>query len=381
MQTKSFCNSVLKYLTKTRLIFVTFLVIIVSCKKDLKISESNNPLSIDNAKLTAAATVTPFATGFNNPRGLEFGPDGYLYVAEAGVGGTNNSSALCPELSGDDPYLGSPTGGRISKVNPTTGERTDVSTSLPSAVSGMGDVLGVADVTFIGNTLYALLSGGGCSHGVPSIPNGIVKVNSDGSISVVADLGSWQVTHPELNPPPDIEPEGTWYSLSAVHGDLYALDPNHSGLVKVTTDGSITRVADITATQGHIVPTALAYKGNFYVGNLNTFPIVDGSSNIYKITPSGETKIAETGFTTVLGLVFDNRDRMYVLENTTGNNMFPTPFTGTILRVNPNGTRDVVASGLPFPTGMTLGPDGNLYVSIWGFGQPPGGGEVWKVTL
>jgi hypothetical protein len=34
-----------------------------------------------------SANVTVFASGFNNPRGLKFGPDGYLYVAEGGAGG------------------------------------------------------------------------------------------------------------------------------------------------------------------------------------------------------------------------------------------------------------------------------------------------------
>jgi hypothetical protein len=48
----------------------------------------------------------------------------------------------------------------------------------------------------------------------------------------------------------------------------------------------ITRIADISASQEHIVPTVVAYDGNFYVGNLNTFPIVDGSSKILKITPA-----------------------------------------------------------------------------------------------
>ena len=34
------------------------------------------------------ANVTVFASGLNNPRGLVFGPDGDLYVAEGGLGGT-----------------------------------------------------------------------------------------------------------------------------------------------------------------------------------------------------------------------------------------------------------------------------------------------------
>src|SRR6476619_1591097 len=38
--------------------------------------------------LQARATVTTVASGLVNPRGLNFGPDGALYVAEAGSGGS-----------------------------------------------------------------------------------------------------------------------------------------------------------------------------------------------------------------------------------------------------------------------------------------------------
>jgi hypothetical protein len=168
--------------------------------------------------------------------------------------------------------------------------------------------------------------------------------------------------------------------MIAVGGDLYAVEPNHGELDKITPEGQISRVIDISASQGHIVPTAVAYHGNFYVGNLNTFPIVDGSCKILKITPSGHVKVAVEGLTTVLGVVFDQRDRLYVLENTTGGNPFPTPGTGKILRLQPDGTSDEIATGLNLPTAMTFGPDGNIYVSSWGFG-PPGMGEIDKVTL
>jgi hypothetical protein len=45
------------------------------------------------APATASATgppeaaSSPFATGLTNPRHIRFGPDGMLYVAEAGIGG------------------------------------------------------------------------------------------------------------------------------------------------------------------------------------------------------------------------------------------------------------------------------------------------------
>jgi hypothetical protein len=34
-----------------------------------------------------------------------------------------------------------------------------------------------------------------------------------------------------------------------------------------------------------------------------------------------------------------------------------------------------------FPTGLTMGPDGALYVSNFGFGLPAGAGEIKRVAL
>jgi hypothetical protein len=327
-----------------------------------------------------AGTVTVFATGLEYPRGLKFGPDGYLYVAEAGSGGTMSTDGICDQVIPPvGPYLGGFTS-RISKVA-SDGTVTTVADNLPSGVNAIGDVLGIADVAFIRGTLYALSSGGGCSHGFANDDAAILRVNSDGTTNSIADLSVFQKANPVANPNPlDFEPDGSWYSMIAVRGDLYAVEPNHGELDKITPEGQISRVIDISASQGHIVPTAVAYHGNFYVGNLNTFPIVDGSSKILKITPSGQVKVAVEGLTTVLGVVFDQRGRVYVLENTTGGNPFPTPGTGKILRLHSDGTSDEIATGLNLPTAMTFGPDGNIYVSSWGFG-PPGMGEIDKVTL
>ena len=55
--------------------------------------------------------------------------------------------------------------------------------------------------------------------------------------------------------PPDFEPDGTPYSMNAVSGNLYVIEPNHGELDRITPQGNISRVIDISATQGHIVPT------------------------------------------------------------------------------------------------------------------------------
>ena len=170
--------------------------------------------------------------------------------------------------------------------------------------------------------------------------------------------------------------------MIAVGGDLYAVEPNHGELDKITPGVGVSRVVDISASQGHIVPTAMAFhNGNFYVGNLNTFPIVQGSSKVLKITPTGQITVVRRNLTTILGLAFDSAGRLYVLENTTGN-QFPTPGTGKVIRIEPTGNRTLIASGLFLPTAMTFGPDGALYVSNVGFGPPPNGlGQVLRITI
>lgn len=42
----------------------------------------------------------------------------------------------------------------------------------------------------------------------------------------------------------------------------------------------------------------------------------------------------------------------------------------------------MIATGLSFPTAMTFGPDGALYVSNLGFGGPtPGLGQILRITV
>jgi len=174
------------------------------------------------------------------------------------------------------------------------GTRSTVVDHLPSSQDALPthDTMGVADVAFIGGQLYAVLAGGGCSHGNPDTPNAVIHIDRGaGTWEQVADLSQFVMTHPVAHPEPDdFEPDETFYSMIAVRDSLYVVGPNHGQVLTVKPNGDVRQLIDISATRGHIVPTAIAVGGGLFhgeirlVGNLNTFPIVPGTSQILDIS-------------------------------------------------------------------------------------------------
>ena len=340
------------------------------------------------ASTAFSPNVTVLASGLNNPRGLTFGPDGNLYVAEGGTGGAlTTTAAQCAQVVPPvGPYSGGMTADILRFAANGSG-KTVVAAGLPSSQTSPalgGLTSGVADLAFIGSQLYGLTAGAGCSHGLAGTSNGVLRVNGNGTTTQIANLSAFLAAHPVAHPEPDdFEPDGTWYSMVSVRGNLYAVEPNHGEIDRISpTSGAIARVVDVSASQGHIVPTALAYHGNFFVGNLGTFPIAPGTEKVLKVTPSGRLKTWATGLTTVLGLDADANGRLYVLETMTApGGPGPTQIgTGKIVRIEHSGAVTTIATGLSLPTGMTIGPDGSLYVSNLGFAGA-GAGQILKVSV
>src|SRR5437763_12368728 len=90
----------------------------------------------------AAASVTTVMSGLDNPRGLAFGPEGALYVAEAGRGG----SGPCAVLRGTVQSCYGATGA-VSRL--WRGQQERIATGLPSAVRA-GEVTGPHDIAMLG---------------------------------------------------------------------------------------------------------------------------------------------------------------------------------------------------------------------------------------
>jgi hypothetical protein len=348
------------------------------------------------AQLSSNAAV--YASGLEAPRGLKFGPDGDLYVAEAGTGGTISTvSTSCKQVPAPiGPYHGGSTG-RISKLD-KSGKRTTVASGFPSAVAAQGDLQGVADIAFLSGTLYAVTGGGGCSHGNASSPNIIARVNTKtGSWSAIANVSQFLQSHPDAYPNlADFEPDGVFYSLIAYDNRLYTLEPNHGQLFSTSASGDLREELDISKQQGHIVPTSVAVNGGrFYIGNLGLFPITPDSSKVMSFNVGGcqwpfvvglgcgdeveklRLTGSRAGFTTVVAVDFGPDGLLYALELSAATGL-PTPGDGKVVRLSSAGDIEDVATGLSVPTGMTFGPDGYLYVSNFG-GAPTG--QILRISV
>jgi DNA-binding beta-propeller fold protein YncE len=138
------------------------------------------------------------------------------------------------------------------------------------------------------------------------------------------------------------------------------------------------------------VPTSveLGSDGAYYVGQLTGFCFPVGAANVFTVTESTGVSIFESGFTNIVDIAFDDLGNLYVLEmakdglSLLEGQLFaggPVTATGQLIKVAPDGTQTVLASdGLIAPTGMTVGPDGNIYVSNNGIFS--GTGEVVRIS-
>jgi glucose/arabinose dehydrogenase len=331
----------------------------------------------------AAGAPPVVASGLTNPRGMTWGADGTLFVALAGNGGTNPAvgETLPPPLG---PEAGGGPSAAVASIG-TDGCPVAVATGLPSSLDLLGSVVGVADVAILGEQLYALVSGGGGSHGNPDQPSGLYRVYADGSFELAADLQAWFKANPVAHPA-EIKPDGQWYAMVAAPDGsaVWVVESNGGQVVTVTPDGTITRVADLS--QGHLVPTgiALAPDGGVYVGYLTPFPFVDGTSRVDRVAPDGTVSTVWSGLSMVTGIAVAPDGTLYATEMATGDPASMEeppfqPFTGRVVRQTGADGLEEVATGMLFPVNLRFSPDGGLYVALPSVGADNGEGVILQL--
>jgi hypothetical protein len=330
----------------------------------------------------AQGTFEVVASGLDNPRGLAFGPEGALYVAEAGSGG----DGTCIPSPGSPPgtlRCYGPTGA-ITRIWRGTQER--VATGLPSLATAAGEAVGPHDISFQGRGgAYVTIGLGGDPTTVRSAlgPAGalfgtLIHVAASGQWKAIADISAHEALENPAGGPIDTNP----YGLLAEPGARIIADAGANTLLRLEANGGISTLAMFPSRPARptdAVPTAVVRgpDGAYYVSQLTGVPFTDGAANIFRVVPGGSPEVFLVGFKTVIDLDFGPDGSLYVLQHATGPVFFGGP--GRVIRVAPDGTRTIVAPAVALsrPTSIVVGADGAVYVS--NKGTSVGTGEVLRI--
>ncbi len=306
--------------------------------------------------------VTIVAAGLVNPRGFTFDGDGSILVA---LGGRGDLTA------------------QVARIDPA-GCPEIVLDGYPTARVAFGAIAGFADVAVLKGETYALLAGGDIDRDFAV--NGLYRLDGDGEATLLADLSSFIRDNPVAEIPGDYDTDGQPYDLLPLEdgSGFWVSEGNSNQLFRVGLDGTIVRVADLSA--GHPIPTGLAPgpDDGVYVALFTAAPYAEGTAKVIFVSPDGDVRDVWTGLTMPTALAIGPDGSLYATEMATGHGEDPDligPGTGRIVRQTGPDSLEPVATGLTFPAAMTIGPDGAFYVASPTFGADDGTGTITRVAL
>ena len=327
----------------------------------------------------ALAQPTVVMRWLDNPRGLTFGPDGALYVAEAGRGGPSEEQGGTCGINGAGETACVGNTGGVSRL--FKGRQTRVASGLPSAAAGGFGATGPQDIAFLGRGGACLTIGLG---GTPEFrealgPGGqdlgtLMQMSASGKVKVVADLLAHEIAENPAGGLVDSNPFG----VAVTNGGCAVADAGGNSLVRILKNGTTETLASFGGRPTAFtdtVPTGVTIgpDGAYYVGQLTGGPFMPNAATIFRVEAGQAPEAYLTGFTTITDLAFGPDGSLYVVELGA---LVGEP--GRVVKVAPDGTRSLVVTGLFFPMSVAVGPDGALYVSVGGI--LPGAGQVIRVA-
>src|SRR5438093_7186300 len=296
---------------------------------------------------TATRLVTGLAEG---AKGSTIGPDGALYVTEGAAG-------------------------RISRVDPLTGEKTTFASGLPPAILSIGgsSIGGAIDVAFIDNIAYVLVTLVSDPLFPSSDVDGVYRVDGPDSFTVVADIGAFNLANPPTIPFQVDVKTGLQFALQTYRGGFLVTDGHLNRVLRVTLDGEVT----VLIAFGNIVPTGLEVRGKtIYMAEAGPVPHLPENGKDVSFAPNSPTATEVASGAPLLVDVEFGGDRLYALSQ----GIFPVgsppatpalPNTGALVKVNVDGTFTDVFHPLNQPTSLEFIGNTAYVVTLTG--------QIWKI--
>jgi hypothetical protein len=323
----------------------------------------------------AAATWTPVASGLDSPRGIAF-VDGRMLVTESGHG----SAADC--------FFGGPAAGnvcigpsgRISWI--TNGVRTTLVDGLFSQKARGGfDTEGPSGLSIEEGRILVQISGtpqevppppplSAAAYALGQAQSGhLISVRTDGTWNSVAQVGRVDFDYTATLPPSagqevDSNPTG----VLATEEGAYVADSGSNTLDRIGEDGQVRILFrdpwlapnPATAFPHDAVPTCVVKtEDGLLVGEL--------SGRVLKVHGTSFSVISNSLFTHITGCTSDRHGNVYFVNMFGGGAPFsPSFFMGNVVKYDVESGQATTLVSAPFllPYGDTIGPDGNLYVTV-----------------
>lgn len=326
------------------------------------------------------------ASGLANPRGLLV-KDQRVLVSEAGSGAVAGSGASPCITSGSLASICQGLTGAIGAWDRRSNNYVHLITGLPSLAQADGsEGTGIADLSWHGSLGLVGVFGLG---GDPRQPNvnllnplfgHLVSIDlTTGQLQPRSNLAAYER---QTNPDGDsADFNSNPYAIQAFSNKLFVTDAGANTLLTIDPS-SVDPNGDFPIISHFVFPriaitndpslsvspvptglTVISKNNSLNIGEFTGFPFEPRSASVFSLVDGINTSPSQslTGFSLITDLAAGADGSLYVMEYATS--YFSSINTGSIWRVDPNGSRRQIITGLSNPAGLAVGDGGVLYVA------------------